>query len=336
MQVEIFKQGEEKEWDDFVLKSENATFASLSAWAPVIQQAYGHTPLYLLAKEGKEIKGVLPCFLLKHFLFGRRIVSMPFFSFGGLLAENQGIACQLLKYLEKYIKENGYETAEIRSDFLLDYWPRRLRHFTFKLDLRPGEERLFKTIYRNLRNQIRKSQRQNFQIEIGQAYLKDFHQLYQKTVLRLGTPVHSLAFWQEIVKTFPNQAVVLLVKHKTKPAAGLFLFKFKETVYALWAASDKKYWEINVNDCLFWQAIRYSIENGFSYFDFGRSQKNSGTYHFKAQFFPEIKQLYYHYYPCQNQADDQEKKLKSFVKFWQKMPLPLANYFGPKLRKFIP
>ena len=38
----------------------------------MVEKAYNHKPLYLIAKENGEIKGVLPLFLMKSIIFEKK------------------------------------------------------------------------------------------------------------------------------------------------------------------------------------------------------------------------------------------------------------------------
>src|SRR5207253_1709469 len=83
----------DKSWDRFVESHPRATVAHLSAWGQIAREVYGHEPVYLRAEEDGEIRGVLPLVLISGRLFGRRLVSMPFLDYGGVLAGGeQGLA----------------------------------------------------------------------------------------------------------------------------------------------------------------------------------------------------------------------------------------------------
>jgi len=71
----------------------------------VIKKSYYHQDLYLIAKEGREIKGILPSFIVRHFFFRRRIISLPFCSYGGTIAKNKEAQNQLLNFLKHYLKK---------------------------------------------------------------------------------------------------------------------------------------------------------------------------------------------------------------------------------------
>ena len=57
----------------------------------MVKKTYKHKPIYLVAKENDEIKGVLPLFLMKSMIFGKKLVSVPFAPCGGACADNETI-----------------------------------------------------------------------------------------------------------------------------------------------------------------------------------------------------------------------------------------------------
>ena len=93
------------------------------------------------------------------------------------------------------------------------------------------------------------------------------------------------------------------------------------------------------NYLLFWELIKYSCENGFLCFDFGRSIANDGTYLFKEGWGAKPMQLYYQYYTKKEKIIDTSKsnpKRQFIAKIWKRLPLPVSNILGPRLRGNFP
>jgi len=57
-------------------------------WLNVVEKTYKHKPIYLIAKEDSEIRGVLPLFLMRSLVFGKKLVSVPFAPYGYVCADN--------------------------------------------------------------------------------------------------------------------------------------------------------------------------------------------------------------------------------------------------------
>jgi hypothetical protein len=92
----------------------DATHCHLSAWKDVIENAYGHKGYYLLAEEDCKIKGIVPVFHIKSFLFGNQLVSVPFLNYGGILADNEDIEKALLFEAIKLGQELKVKSIELR------------------------------------------------------------------------------------------------------------------------------------------------------------------------------------------------------------------------------
>jgi len=87
----------ERAWDEYLLKSEHSTFYHQIGWKNVVEKTYKHKPLYLIAKENGEIKGVLPMFLMRSVIFGKKLVSVPFAPYGGVCADDGMVEKMLIE-----------------------------------------------------------------------------------------------------------------------------------------------------------------------------------------------------------------------------------------------
>ena len=60
-----------------------------------MEKTYKHKPIYLIAKEDSEIKGVLPLFLMRSWFFGKKRV--PFAPYGYVCADDRAIESALVE-----------------------------------------------------------------------------------------------------------------------------------------------------------------------------------------------------------------------------------------------
>jgi serine/alanine adding enzyme len=83
--------------------------------------------------------------------------------------------------------------------------------------------------------------------------------------------------------------------------------------------------------------MRWGISNGYRIFDFGRSSKGTGTYEAKRQWGADVVQLYWHYHPeSAGPPTEAIKRLAWAPRLWQRLPVPVANALGPRIRRAIP
>ena len=78
MAVEIVNPIDHPNWDALVLAHPNCSFFHSSAWARVLQEAYGYKPLYFTVFDGDAISACLPVMEVSSFITGKRGVSLPF------------------------------------------------------------------------------------------------------------------------------------------------------------------------------------------------------------------------------------------------------------------
>ena len=107
-----------------------------------------------------------------------------------------------------------------------------------------------------------------------------------------------------------------------------------------WASTLREVNKIGVNMFLYWEVLKYSIEQGFKTFDFGRSSVDSGTFRFKKQWGAKPKQLYWYYWMRDGgelpQLNPNNPKYQLVIKLWQKLPLALTKLLGPMIVKNLP
>ena len=325
-------------WNQYVYNSANSTFYHQIGWKNVIEKVYGHEQYYLLAEEADVIKGILPLFKI-----GNKFVSLPFAPYGGVCSDDENIKQQLLlkakeitvqkkgRYLEIRDLENTYPDLVVRDD----------KYYTFHIPLETDEKKVWNLTSKGERRGTKKAINHGLKVYMGPEYLDEFYNLYSIRNRQLGSPIHSYIFFKQIIEEFPNKITIQIVKFKDKCIGTKFLFFYKDTIISGWAASDTRYRHYNPNNLLTWEIIKYGCENNYTTFDFGRSEKESGTFEFKRKWGGAIvKNIKYQYYLNRvNKIPDSSKTNKKRIIFsncWKKLPLKVTRIIGPNLRKNFP
>lgn len=339
MEISELKKDYEEAWDEYVFNHNGSTFYHQVKWKNIVMKSYGHKPYYLIAIEDGKIRGLLPIFLIKNLLSGTKLVSSPYSPYGGAIGDNSLIENLLIEHAVNITKKLNADYLELRFNihkakkFLTNN-----NYVTLILKLDKESNVVWDRFSNKIRNAVRKSIRNK--LEISSGNLKDFYSIYASNMRDLGAPVHDKNFFYFMHSEFGKKAEIFLVKHNDKPIAGAIILFFKDTVISGWAASDKKYSDLNPNNYLYWNVIKASCERGYTFFDFGRSVRDSGTYRFKKAWGAEESQLEYVYYlnkikgiPDTSQIN---KKRMIFARVWKKIPISITNNIGPFLRKSIP
>jgi lipid II:glycine glycyltransferase (peptidoglycan interpeptide bridge formation enzyme) len=153
----------------------------------------------------------------------------------------------------------------------------------------------------------------------------------------LGTPTHGIQFFENCLNEFPNHTKILTIKYKDILIGCQLLFFYKDTIIAAWGSSLDKYKNYNPDQFTIWEVIKYGCGKEYKYFDFGRSLKNTGAYRYKERWGGHSKQLYYQYYLNNNKKmpdfSQTNPKRQKFANIWKKIPLPIVNTIGPKIRR---
>jgi hypothetical protein len=104
MEITELQKDEEKAWDTYVHNSNTSTFYHQIGRKKVVEKTYKHKPVYLIAKEEGEIKGVLPLSSMKSMFFGKKLVSVPFAPYG-VCTDNRTIKKALVEEAKRITEE---------------------------------------------------------------------------------------------------------------------------------------------------------------------------------------------------------------------------------------
>src|SRR5689334_23513458 len=147
-------------WDRYVESHANACNYQRWGWQDVIHSTFGHEAHYLCASDNGAILGVLPLFSVRSRLFGNSLVSVPFFTYGGLLAESQEARDGLLSRASELAQQLKATRVEIRQGTeLASDWRPASSKVTMEIALPSTPEELWRRFSTGLRNKIRKGQK---------------------------------------------------------------------------------------------------------------------------------------------------------------------------------
>lgn len=329
-------------WNDYVDSNPAATTYHRAEWLPLIQRTFGHRGYYFWARNSAgTVVGVLPLVRLKSRLFGDFLISMPYFNYGGALAESPEIELALMRAARDQAVELGVEHIEYRDDIPRQDMPVRHDKVDMVLELPPTVEALLTGFSAKLRSQIKRAQREAPQIEIGGLdCVEDFYSVFSRNMRDLGTPVYARRLFENILTDFPEQARIVVVKLHGRPVASGFLLAHGSRMEIPWASTVRDYNRLSVNMILYWEALRYCVESGFKQFDFGRSSRDASTFRFKRQWGAQPEQLHWHYDLITAQhipsITPGNAKYALMINTWKKLPLALTRWIGPPIVKNIP
>jgi FemAB-related protein (PEP-CTERM system-associated) len=331
------------DWDAYVRSHPLATNYHQYAWREVIEKSFGHQAYYFAARNSSDkICGLLPLAYIKSSIFGRYLVSLPYFNYGGMLSDGDEISEYLCQESRKVLEGLHADYVEFRHhDVPLSGLATKQHKVTMILDLKENDEEQWRTLDAKVRNQVRKAEKSGLEAVSGHLEMLDgFYEVFCRNMRDLGTPVYGENFFRNILNNFPDTTRIISVKLEGKTVASGILTWFKGSLEVPWASSIKDYREKCPNNLLYWEAIKFAIRNGARKFDFGRSTPGEGTYRFKKQWGAKPVQLYWQYLLAKGkrlpELNPSNPKFSLAIKLWQQLPVAVTKAFGPRIVKNIP
>lgn len=341
VEVRPLEPGEEAAWDQFVQSSPEATFFHMSGWKAVIESVLGHRCYYLAARRDGRITGVFPTCRVRSRIFGDCMVSIPLAVYGGICAEDQDSHFGLLEAGGVLARRFGVRYLEMRNrvEPFPVALPGRDLYVTFTQDLTPGPEKLFQSLPKKTRYEVRTGLKAG--LEWTEDYsLDEFYEIYAHNVHRLGTPVFPKALFIQLRKELPNSWRLFLVRKGARAIAGALCWYFRGTVMPFYVGSLREFYRDSPNNFMYWKLMEQSCQEGLSRFDFGRSKKGTGSFDFKTTWAMQMTELPYRYQLITAQEiphlSPLDPKFQLPVALWKRLPFPLTKVIGPRIIRCIP
>ena len=194
-------------WLGLVAETEHANLAHAPEWFGAIQNAYGHTPVYLQAEDADGQLAVLPAFLVRSRIFGTVVASMPFLDGGGPCGAAGDLAQIAVHSLIEEATRLGAGSVELRSTVKITHpVPALEDKMNLVLPLPGDDGALWSRLDARVRNQVRKAERSGLSVEFGNREALDaFYDVFAVNMRDLGSPVHGYAFFAAILDAFGDR-----------------------------------------------------------------------------------------------------------------------------------
>ena len=342
VRIEPLDKNCEAEWEEFVFRHPRATFFHQLGWKRVMERTYGYEQRYFCARRGAQITGIAPAFIVSNWVMGRCLLSLPFAVYGGVCAADAESEKALVLHLEQQSCALELEYLELRNrnGGIRPGYHANPRYATFTLPLTSDTGAIFRSFPKDIRYMIRKGEKAGLRAERGFHQLGSFYELMLVNLRRLGTPAFPLSLFENLICEYPGKVDLTLVYSGNRPVAGGMSFFFRNWMqpYYIGALDEAK--ALAANDFLWWELIKLAAATGCDTFDFGRSKKDSGNYHFKKKWNPQIESLDYQvrlvrrkHLPNFSLANP---KFELAANAWKKLPLRLTRMIGPRVVRWFP
>jgi CelD/BcsL family acetyltransferase involved in cellulose biosynthesis len=274
-------------WLAFVTASASATPFHHPAWATLLSECYGFRASVLAMGEGDVMTGGMPVMEVKRPLGARRWVSLPFTDHcAPLVSEPQ--AEPFLAAATQQAERAGISQIEVHAPLEGFGIHSRAEGVIHTLHLSPDPEEVRRSFHKSqVIRSINRAEKEPIFVRRGQSaadLTEAFYGLHVRTRRKQGVPVQSRRFFELLWKHMLSRGLgfVLLTYSGTTPIAGAVFLTWNGTITYKYGASNPDYLQLRPNHLIFWEAIRWSCENGFHTFSFGRSDlDNKGLRDFK-------------------------------------------------------
>jgi CelD/BcsL family acetyltransferase involved in cellulose biosynthesis len=298
------------EYDDtvrtFLGGSAQATIYHTPRWRDVLVATYGYEPLYLGCFEQDRLTAVLPLMLVKSWLTGRRLVSLPFSNTCGPIGSPEDSAALVDEALRLY-RDRQADAVEIRTQpdvqATVDDRFTNLSYFiTSIVMLDEDPEKVWKRFKdRNVRTEVRQAEKKGVKVRAGDGEkdLGEFYSLFAASRLQHGVPPQPFRFFRNLWRhLWPDYLDLFVASHDGRTVGGLITLRSGRNMCAAYIGSDAAYRSYRVHQLLFWKAMETGCRRGHTGFDFLRTPKNSDSLrYFKRRWNASEFDLLYMYHP---------------------------------------
>jgi FemAB-related protein (PEP-CTERM system-associated) len=340
--VHVAPGSSESEWDAFVTRHPHGTVDHLWRWREIFEKVFGHETAYLTAHRGGKVVGVLPLVEFRSRIFGRSVISLPFLNYGGVLADDETVAAELVHRAVENARRFGARHVELRHVHR-QFPDRPYRQHKLKLTrpLPASSDELWNDVDRKIRNQVRKAQKAGLVTVVGGTELvSDFYGVFARNMRDLGTPVYSRRLFEETLRQFSDRVTVFVVRRSGVALAAGISVRFRDVALVPWASSLREYRALCPNMLLYWDMLDHAVSNGARVFDFGRSSPGSGTHAFKLQWGASAVPLHWEYVLLKARVlPDQgpsNSRFRTAIGIWKHLPQWVANSMGPAVASHLP
>jgi hypothetical protein len=358
-------------WDDLLLSTPGYSFFHSSAWARVLKESYGYTPLYFASIENGHFSALIPVMEVNSFITGKRGVSLPFTDYCEPIIDKDQDFADMFNYIIEFGKNRQWKYIELRGgDSYVNNLVLRLSSFVSRpsslvpassrfapcalrlavspsgknlvhtLDLTKGEKALHSGLRDSTRRNIKKAIKESVVVKILNSLesVKEFYLLNCITRKSHGLPPQPFNFFKNIAEYIIaiQSGFIVLASIKGRDIAGAVFFHFGNTAIFKYGASDNKYQHLRANNLVIWEAIKWYCQNDYKSFSLGRTDpENQGLAQFKSGWGGKQENIKYFKYDLgQRDFVNQGSKSSSFSNsLFTRMPVFLSKLISSVIYK---
>ena len=275
----------ENDWKRFVNEHPAGNIFYLPEMLNLYNSTSGSIPVFLACVDSSDVLQGLIIGVIQSskVSFLRSFTSRCIIWGGPLVKDNSTLITDLLlqelnKTISKktvYIQFRNLVNVLYSNQVFINNNYRYEDHLDILINLRKGENLLWKDLHATRKKQISRSIKRGCSVEVKRmlddASLHKCYYLLKETYHRIGLPYPEESFFKSafVQLAGKNYIRVFLAMHSGEIIAFRFLLVYKELIYDWYAASDQVQQDKYPNDLLPWEILTWGTKNGFTIFDFG-------------------------------------------------------------------
>lgn len=292
-----------------LLDNINSNIFNTLEWIRFISEFYNlSSKIICMENEKGEISTSLPFAIKKN-----KIISFPFTDFINVINDNKDETIKIIDEIKNYYFNNHFNKLSIRNFIDNNGFFNKKIGVLHKNLLENDFEKEIKKMKYNHKWGMKKAVKSGVNFEMSNSFesLKKYFKLHLKTRKRQGVPSQAKEFFYGLYDKILSKDlgfIGLSFINEIPIAGGVFLH-FNKTITYKYGASDNNYWKLQPNNLMFYEVIRWAIENGYKIFDFGKTDiENKGLRDFKTGWGAIESDLYYSSIP-----EESNDTFKNFI-----------------------
>jgi CelD/BcsL family acetyltransferase involved in cellulose biosynthesis len=320
------------------------------AWAQIVEWVFGHRPMYLAALERGAVLDLLPMFLVRYPGLGAKLISTPYEGcYGGFALDESASREHLLTAARELAGSENVKFIEIRSQRpAIGLSEAGYVHseplLISEVELY-GEDENFAMLSSKHRRNVRTAGKRGVVVSFSDTAedMRRFYALVARHYHALGLPFFSPRYFDEIRNTLILEGMARLqVAHiGGRFVGGHLLLESGKVLISKYSAStdDPEFRSSYISYAMFWEAIRYGVERGFSSFNMGvTGRQNSGLLDFKSRFGARTSPVHFYLYPLRGGIPDYSELYHGYrllKRAWSLLPLSVVRPIGHQINRWL-
>jgi len=316
-----------------------------TAYGRMIEASFSHMRPYYVSLSGADdsCRGGLSLFLVRSWLTGNRLVSIPWAAYGDPMVSSSEEFRLLLGQVLEFSKQVKASYIELKTRQSCDSLNAHgmipsCYEKSHRLDLSGGASGVWRGLhYSSVRQRIMKAMREGLKIRLArsQEEIASFYRVWCIHRRMLGLPSHRPQYFQNIWRYLtPLDMVQFWIAEKNgELLGGLCNFTYKKTVFLTYIALERGIRQMGGGLLLTWRAISEALQQGYESVDFGRTPvTNTGLMAYKRHWGAcevEAPVLYYPRVTGISSYGDERRLLHRVMRrFWKIVPPKLSRIAG--------